>query len=506
MYSLVHAAQPELLRGGVVRIETDVSRGLYSFTIVGLPDKAVEEARDRVLSAIKNSGFDSPTKRNHKIVASLAPADTKKEGAYFDLPLAVGYLSAIEEIPKIESDSIFIGELSLSGETRPVRGALALAETAKKEGFKNIFISIDSAREAALVDGISVFGIKNLTELIKHLKGEEALSALPTTEINFSESESDTDFSFIEGQNNAKRALMIAAAGGHNIALSGPPGTGKTLLARALSSILPPLSREEALEVTAIHSIVGSIKNDFLSHPPVRSPHHTSSYVAVIGGGANPRPGEVTLSHRGVLFLDEFPEFDKRVIESLRQPLEDRFVSISRARGSAIFPASFILVAAMNPCPCGFRGSKDKSCTCRAMDLEKYERKLSGPIVDRIDLFVDVPTVSFETLSGRKVEEKESSKDIREKVVRARRFAKKRFAGTPIKLNSEMSSKNIHSLARASDDALKTLEEAGRNLNLSGRSFHRIIKLARTIADLRESEYIESEDILTAIQYRKKES
>lgn len=506
MYSLVHAAQPELLRGGVVRIETDVSRGLYSFTIVGLPDKAVEEARDRVISAIKNSGFDSPTKRNHKIVASLAPADTKKEGAYFDLPLAVGYLSAIEEIPKIESDSIFIGELSLSGETRPIRGALALAETAKKEGFKNIFISIDSAREAALVEGISVFGIKNLSELIKHLKGEEVLSALPTTEIIFSENENDADFSFIEGQKNAKRALMIAAAGGHNIALSGPPGTGKTLLARALSSILPPLSREEALEVTAIHSIVGSIKNDFLSHPPVRSPHHTSSYVAVIGGGANPRPGEVTLSHRGVLFLDEFPEFDKRVIESLRQPLEDRFVSISRARGSAIFPASFILVAAMNPCPCGFRGSKDRACTCRAMDLEKYERKLSGPIVDRIDIFVDVPTVSFESLSGRKNEEKKSSKEIREQVTRARRFAKKRFAGTPIKLNSEMSSKNIHSLSKASDEALKTLEEAARNLNLSGRSFHRIIKLARTVADLRESEYIEPEDILTAMQYRKKES
>lgn len=506
MYSLVHAAQPEMLRGGVVRIEMDVSRGLYSFTIVGLPDKAVEEARDRVLSAIKNSGFDSPTKKNYKIVASLAPADTKKEGAYFDLPLAVAYLSATGEIPEIEKDSIFIGELSLSGETRPVRGALALSETAKKDGFKKIFISYDSAKEAALVEGIEVFGIKNLSDLITHFKKEVILSPEKTTEIIFEEGESDSDFSFIEGQKNAKIALMIAAAGGHNIALSGPPGTGKTLLARALSSILPPLSREEALEVTAIHSIAGVIKNDFVSHPPVRSPHHTSSYVAVIGGGANPRPGEVTLSHRGVLFLDEFPEFDKRVIESLRQPLEDRFVSISRARGSAIFPASFILVAAMNPCPCGFRGSKDRPCVCRASDIEKYSRKLSGPIMDRIDIFVDVPTVSFETLSGRQKEEKENSKEIREKVIRARKFAKKRFTGTPVKLNSEMSSKNIHSLAKANEEALKTLEEAGRNLNLSGRSFHRIIKLARTIADLRESEFIEPEDILTALQYRKKES
>ena len=519
-FSRIYSAQTHLLKGKIVTIEVDITKNtLHSFTLVGLPDKAVDESKDRMSSALKNSGFDSPKNQNQKIVISLSPADLKKEGPYFDLGIALAYLLSAEEINFSGEERIFLGELSLNGELRPIKGALPLTEVAKKLGYKEIFLPIENAPEAALVEGITIYGARNLKEVIDHIyipkkdrKGnlleQERLKIkpFPKTEIIHIEKNNNIDFSDIKGQEGAKRGLEIAASGGHNIAMSGPPGTGKTMLARVFSNILPDLEKDDCLEVTGIHSIVGLLEDTIITDPPFRAPHHTASYVSMIGGGANPKPGEVTLAHRGVLFLDEFPEFEKRVLESLRQPLEDNIVSISRARGSAIFPSNFILVAAMNPCPCGNKGNKQKECICKPMDLDRYKRKLSGPIMDRIDIWVTVSNVDYEKLSNS-TQEGEKTGVIKDRVKNAREIQTKRFKNSPRKINtnSEMNVKDLNIYAPLDDATKKLLNQSAERLQLSARAYHRTIKLARTIADLEGSENITQSHILEALQYRPRE-
>lgn len=516
-FARIYSAQTHLLKGKIVTVEVDITKNtLHAFTLVGLPDKAVDESKDRMSSALKNSGFNSPKNQNQKIVISLSPADLKKEGPYFDLAIALAYLLSAEEIDFDPSDRIFLGELSLNGDLQPIKGALPLTEQAKKQGFKEIFLPEANAREAGLVDGITIYGARNLKEVIDHIykpkkdkKGNPTeperpkITPTPKTQIVYSQKERSVDFSDIRGQEGAKRGLEIAAAGGHNIAMSGPPGTGKTMLARVFSHILPDLDTDDCLEITGIHSVVGALEGELISEPPFRAPHHTASYVSMIGGGANPKPGEVTLAHRGVLFLDEFPEFEKRVLESLRQPLEDNIVSISRARGSAIFPSNFILIAAMNPCPCGNKGSKQKQCICKPSDLDRYSRKLSGPIMDRIDIWVTVGAVDYDKLSSTE-QTGDRTDTIKSRVKNARAIQNKRFKNSARKIqtNSEMNVKDLAIYAELSSETKKLLNDSAERLQLSARAYHRTIKLARTIADLDGSESITSAHILEALQYR----
>jgi magnesium chelatase family protein len=519
-FAKVYSAQVNLLTGAIVTIEVDLSRGLHSFSVVGLPDKAVDESKDRVSGAIKNSGFQSPKAKNQKIIVSLSPADLKKEGPFFDLGIALSYMLAAGDIKFNSEKKIFLGELGLDGALRRIRGALPLAQEAKRLGFEEIYLPQENAVEAALVEGITVFGANSLTEVVEHLdetktprlnkEGEgggnlkNKISAQPQTKVNYKKETKGADFADIRGQEGAKRGLEIAAAGGHNIAMYGPPGTGKTMLARAFSQLLPDLNLEEVLEITGIHSVAGNTRGELVCFSPFRAPHHTSSYVSIIGGGTFPKPGEVTLAHRGVLFLDEFPEFEKRVIESLRQPLEDNLVSISRARGSAIFPSNFILVAAMNPCPCGNAGSKQKACICKPSDLDRYKRKLSGPIIDRIDLWVSVGNVDYKKLGGEGTGEK--SEKIKERVTKAREIQKARFQkfGKNITTNSEMNVKDLGTMVPLSGKVRDMLDDSAERLGLSARAYHRVIKIARTIADLENSENVEENHILEAIQYRPK--
>lgn len=534
-FAKVYSAQVSLLAGAVVTIEVDLSRGLHAFSIVGLPDKAVDESKDRVSGAIKNSGFQSPKAKNQKIVVSLSPADLKKEGPFFDLGIAVCYMLASGEVKFDPEKKIFLGELGLDGTLRRIRGALPLVQEAKRRGFEEIYLPKENAVEAALIGGITIFGANSLKEVVEHLSFREPskissgprssgapnsgqtthkfsslsetyklIPAQPQTKIEYKKETKGADFSDIRGQESAKRGLEIAAAGGHNIAMYGPPGTGKTMLARAFSLLLPDLSTEEVLEITGIHSVAGGTQGELVCSPPFRSPHHTASYVSIIGGGVYPKPGEVTLAHRGVLFLDEFPEFEKRVIESLRQPLEDNIVSISRAKGSAVFPSNFILVAAMNPCPCGNAGNKQKSCICKPSDLDRYKRKLSGPIIDRVDLWVSVGNVDYKKLGGEGTGEK--SESIKNRIVRAREIQKERFKkwGRDINTNSEMNVKDLGVMVNLSGKVRDLLDDSAERLSLSARAYHRVIKIARTIADLDNSENIEEHHILEAIQYRPK--
>jgi len=527
-FAKVYSAQVNLLKGQIVTIEVDLSRGLHSFNVVGLPDKAVDESKDRVSSAIKNSGYQSPKAKNQKIIVSLSPADLKKEGPFFDLAIALSYMLASDDLKFNPEKKIFFGELGLDGTLRSIRGALPLVQEAKAKGFEEIYLPKENAVEAALVEGIKIFGANNLKEVVEHLVSCEAsknsssardvshtdagggpdkkISPQPKTEIKFEKERCGADFADVRGQEGAKRGLEIASAGGHNIAMYGPPGTGKTMLARAFSGLLPDLAMEEILEITGIHSVAGATKGELVCVPPFRAPHHTSSYVSLIGGGAYPKPGEVTLAHRGVLFLDEFPEFDKRVIESLRQPLEDNIVSISRARGSAVFPSNFILVAAMNPCPCGNAGSKQKACICKPSDLDRYKRKLSGPIMDRIDLWVSVGNVDYKKLGEEGNGEK--SIYIKNRVENARKIQKERFKkhGRNISTNSEMNVKDLSNIIKLEDDVRNLLDNSAEQLGLSARAYHRVIKIARTIADLENSLDIKQNHILEAIQYRPKVS
>lgn len=510
-FAKVYSAQVNLLRGVIVSIEVDLSRGLHSFNIVGLPDKAVDESKDRVSGAIKNSGLQSPKAKNQKIVVSLSPADLKKEGPFFDLAIAMAYLKATGEIKFDGEKKIFLGELGLDGTLRRIRGALPLAQEAQRMGFEEIYLPKENAVEAALVDGIKIFGASSLKEVWEHVNDikvspekNNKISPQPKTKIIYKKEKKNSDFADIRGQEGAKRGLEIAAAGGHNIAMYGPPGTGKTMLARAFSQLLPDLSLSEILEITGIHSVSGNITDELISCPPFRSPHHTSSYVSIIGGGTYPKPGEVTLAHRGVLFLDEFPEFEKRVLESLRQPLEDNVVSIARAKGTAIFPSNFILVAAMNPCPCGNAGNKQKACICKPSDLDRYKRKLSGPIMDRIDLWVSVGNIDYKKL-GKEGDGEESEK-IRARVLKAQKVQQERFEkfGRKIKTNSEMNVKDLSQMIELDKAVRDLLDDSAESLGLSARAYHRVIKIARTIADLENSFDIKANHILEAIQYRPK--
>ncbi len=493
-FSRVYSAQPHLLKGVIITIETDLSRGLHAFSIVGLGDKAVDEAKDRVSSAIKNSNFKSPKSENHKIVVSLSPADMKKEGSYFDLGIALGYLLATEDISFDPEAKLFVGELSLDGTIRPVKGILPLVRKAQTEGFTEVFVPKENEREAALVEGLKIYGITSLTEILNHLK-EDGVKITPTpkTEIVFDEKIKTLDFADVKGQAMAKRGLEIAAAGGHNICMYGPPGTGKTMLAKLFTTIIPNLSKEDVLEITGIHSVAGVSGGELVVRPPFRSPHHTSSYVSLIGGGSTPKPGEVTLAHKGVLFLDEFPEFEKRVLESLRQPLEDRYVTVSRAKGTAVFPTNFILVAAMNP------PAKDTTL----VEKLRQKKKISGPIIDRIDMWVEVSEVDYEKL-GSGNQEGDQSSEIKKRVWSAREVQNKRFKKTG-STNSEMNVRELHRHAPLKEETKNILNQSAEKLGLSARAYHRVIKLARTIADLEQKELIETNHILEALQYRPKD-
>jgi magnesium chelatase family protein len=501
----VYSAQLVGLQSEIVTIEVDISHGLHAFAVVGLGDRAIEESRDRISAAIKNSGYVSPKQKNQKVVISLAPADVRKEGPSFDLAMAVAYLKAVGEVDFASERMLFLGELSLEGSVRKVSGLLPILCQAPTQGYTHAIVPLENMHEASLAQGITIVGVTSLQETLYHLGGHSLLPPIiPRDVIDQTVPSTELDMNVIRGNESAKRGLEIAAAGAHNVLMWGPPGTGKTMLAQSFPSLLPPLSYEQAVEVTGIHSAARILKTDLVVYPPFRSPHHTASYPSIVGGGSFPKPGEITLAHRGVLFLDEFPEFDRAVLEALRQPLEDRTITISRAKGTVKFPAQCILIASMNPCPCG--KGRDHGCTCLSHALLAYQRRISGPIMDRIDVYLQVHKVDYEKMAAASVSS-ESSSDIRARVVQARTRQQHRFArhGITKVYNSEMSAPDIERCVTISAEARALLAASAQKLDLSGRAFHRVIKVAQTIADLAGVEKVEKQFILEALQYRKQE-
>ncbi len=489
----------------LVEVEIDVSHGLRSFSIVGLPDKAVEESKERIEAAIKSSKLLSPHQRTFRILVNLAPADVKKEGSLYDLPIALAFLLASKQTAFNPDKKVFLGELALDGTLRPIKGALSVALMARDLGLEEIILPKQNAQEAALINNVRIIGVSSLEQALSHLENR-TLTAPTVAEIPANQRpEHQVDISWVKGQEYAKRALEITAAGGHNLFFFGPPGGGKSLMAKALPSILPPLTFEESLEVTKIYSVAGLLSSGqtLVNARPFRSPHPVSSDVALIGGGNPPKPGEITLAHRGVLFMDEFPEFHRDVLESLRQPIEDGKITVSRAKHAFTFPSRFMLIGASNPCPCGYHNSPEKACICSNAQIAMYKRKLSGPLMDRVDIFIEVPAVKYEKLTGDATENQ--SDLMRRNIEKARSIQKQRFAGTAILTNSEMQLPEIKKYCHygaESESLLKKYVDSGK---LSARGYHRVLKVARTIADLAASENINHDHIAEALMYRLKD-